>query len=277
MTEERTEDRPIGFYAETYDAAVPDWPGEIRFYVDAAQWAVSRGEGVLELACGTGRVALRLAEAGADVVGLDLSGDMLAVAGSKSLGVRNVRWVEGDMRSFELERTFGLVLVPGHAFHNLLTPDDQVACLSCAWSHLTPGGMLVLHLDHQDMAWLGNLAGAKGGAFEEEETFERPKTGNKVRAFRAWTYERSTQTATCRTRWEEVDDRGEMVEIRETEPIRLHCLFRFEVEHLLARTGFEVRATYGDFFARPLDDESAQMIWVARKPDATEGAANGEG
>jgi SAM-dependent methyltransferase len=257
-----------GYYAETYDAAVPDWPGEIGFYADAVDWAKSRGEAVLELACGTGRVALRLARAGVQVVGLDLSSAMLEVAREKSVDVPNVSWVEGDMRSFDLERTFGLILIPGHAFHNLLTPDDQVACLFGVKRHLSPGGMLIVHLDHQDMAWLGDLVGAKGGVFEEEETFERPKTGRTVRAVRAWRYERSTQTAICETRWEELDENGDVVETRETVAIRLHCLFRFEVEHLMGRVGLDVRATYGDFFGEPLSDDSPQMIWVATKPQS---------
>jgi ubiquinone/menaquinone biosynthesis C-methylase UbiE len=264
----------IGFYAETYDAAVPDWPGEISFYLEAADWATSRGEAVLELACGTGRVAIRLAQAGAKVVGLDLSADMLAVAGQKSSSIDNVRWAEADMRAFDLEQQFGLILIPGHAFHNLLTPDDQVACLTCAHRHLTAGGMLVVHLDHQDISWLGDLVRDQGDAFVEEETFERPQTGRRVRALRAWLYERSTQTATCRTRWEELDENGDVVESRETGPTRLHCLFRFEVEHLMARVGFEVCATYGDFFGHPLDDDGAQMIWVARRPAAGGGQAS---
>ena len=256
-----------GYYAETYDAAVSDWPGEIEFYRDAADWAKTRGEAVLELACGTGRVALRLAErVDVPVVGLDLSSAMLEIAREKSLDIANVSWVEGDMRSFDLERHFGLILIPGHAFHNLLTPDDQVACLSCAKRHLTSGGMLIVHLDHQDMAWLGELAGAKGGVFEEEETFVRPRTGRTVRAFRAWKYERSTQTAICETRWEEQDDLGR-VEVRETGPVPLHCLFRFEVEHLMARVGLDVLATYGDFFGHPLSDDSSEMIWVAVNPE----------
>jgi SAM-dependent methyltransferase len=263
-----TDEQGAGFYAETYDAAVPDWPGEVAFYLEAADWARTRGEAVLELACGTGRVALRLAQAGANVVGLDLSADMLAVAGRKSRQIDNVRWVEADMRAFALEERFGLILIPGHAFHNLLAPEDQAACLSCAREHLVPGGMLILHLDHQDIAWLGDLVRAKGGVFEEEETFERPKTGRKVRALRAWAYERSTQTAICQTRWEELNEDGDVVETRETEPIRLHCLFRFEVEHLMARVGLEVRATYGDFSGQPLADDSPQMIWVARRPEA---------
>jgi SAM-dependent methyltransferase len=266
-----SDEREVGFYAETYDAAVPDWPGEISFYLEAADWAKSRGEAVLELACGTGRVAIRLAQAGARVVGIDLSPEMLAMARKKSAAIDNVRWVEADMRSFDLEQQFGLVLIPGHAFHNLLTPNDQVACLTSAKRHLASGGMLVVHLDHQDIGWLGDLVRDKDGAFVEEETFERPKTRRRVRALRAWSYARSTQTAISQTRWEELDKNGDVVESRDTEPTRLHCLFRFEVEHLMARVGLEVRATYGDFFGHPLDDDSSQMIWVARRPEDSAG------
>jgi hypothetical protein len=41
-------------------------------------------------------------------------------------------------------------------------------------------------------------------------------------------------------------------------------VFRFEMEHLLARAGFEVEAVYGDFFRHELQDESTEMIWVVR-------------
>jgi hypothetical protein len=51
------------------------------------------------------------------------------------------------------------------------------------------------------------------------------------------------------------------------EPVRLHCAFRFEMEHLLPRLGFQIEAVYGDFFGSPLADDSGQMIWVARSPE----------
>jgi len=44
----------------------------------------------------------------------------------------------------------------------------------------------------------------------------------------------------------------------------LHCVFRFEMEHLLARAGFEVEALHGDFFRQELQDNSPDMIWAAR-------------
>jgi len=81
--------------AQLYDASVPDWPGEIDFYRELAAEAQSNGGAVLEVACGTGRVAVRLAQDGVSVVGIDLSAAMLDVAREKSVGIRNVRWVEG--------------------------------------------------------------------------------------------------------------------------------------------------------------------------------------
>jgi ubiquinone/menaquinone biosynthesis C-methylase UbiE len=248
---------------------VPDWPGEIDFYRDLASEVKRKGEKLLEIACGTGRVAIRLAQDGTHVVGLDLSPDMLEVAREKSKGITNIRWVQSDMCAFELGETFGLVIIPGHAFQNLNTPREQVACLQCIYRHLKPDGRLVVHLDHQNVenvGWLGGLVGEKGGVFEPAEKFQHARTNRQIRAFRAWTYEPATQTAICMTAWEAVAADGQVVDQWKTEPVRLHCVFRFEMEHLLARVGFSLDVVYGDFFRHPLDDNSKNMIWVANKP-----------
>lgn len=117
------------FYAETYDSTISNWPGEIDFYLNHAEEASANVASVLELGCGTGRVAVPLGEAGFDLVGLDHSPPMLEIAKEKSQGMPNMRWVLGDMRSFALEETFDLVIIPGHAFQNLNSSEDQVSCL----------------------------------------------------------------------------------------------------------------------------------------------------
>jgi ubiquinone/menaquinone biosynthesis C-methylase UbiE len=250
--------------AQLYDASVPDWPGEIDFYRELVTEAKSNGGAVLEVACGTGRVATRLTQDAVRVVGIDLSTEMLEIAREKSAELPYVRWVQGDMKSFELGQTFGLVIIPGHSFQFMLTPEDQIACLECIKRHLVPGGMLVVHLDHQDISWLGDLRVEKGGVFEMAEELTHPKTGRLIRTSRAWSYEPSTQTASAVTVWEEIGTDGKVVDRWEMGPIRMHCVFRFEMEHLLARVGFEVEALYGDFFRRELQDESTEMIWVVR-------------
>jgi SAM-dependent methyltransferase len=263
-------ERDTEFYAQTYDVSVPDWPGELDFYQEMAAQVKSAGEAVLEIACGTGRIAIRLAQEGVNMVGLDHSPKMLEVARQKSAGLNNIHWVEADMRSFDLDQmvwlrqTFGLAIIPGEAFHNLNTPQDQFLCLDCIKRHLNPGGKLVLHLDYPDFRWFADLLGEKGGRFDEEETFVNPETGRQVHTRRAWSFESSTQTAVSQTAWEEIDEDGQVVDHWQTKPIRLHVVFRFEIEHLLARTGFTVEGLFGDFYRNPLQDNSPNMIWVAR-------------
>lgn len=257
-------ERACEFYAQTYDTSVPDWPGELDFYRELATEVKSRHATLLEVACGTGRVAIRLAQEGVKVVGLDLSPRMLVVARQKSAGLENIYWALGDMRSFDLGEQFELAIIPGHAFQNLNTSDDQVACLACIRRHLEPGGRLVIHLDHQDMSWLGSLVGEKGGVFEAAEQFRHPQSGRLVNTSRAWSYEPASQTAIYQTQWEEVDAEGKVVSRIQKDPVRLHCVFRFEMEHLFGRAGYEVEALYGDFFRNQLQNKSTDMIWVAR-------------
>ncbi len=259
-----TTKRARQFYAQTYDLTVPDWPGEIDFYRELAANVQATGQAVLEVACGTGRVAIRLAQEGVEVVGLDLSTAMLDVARSKSGGMSNVRWVEADMRSFDLGETFGLVIIPGHAFQNILTVSDQLACLDSIHRHLAPGGRLVVHVDQPELSWLGGLAGEKGGAFEITGEFRHPLTGRLIRTLQAWSYEPSTQTAISHQVWEENGPGGEVVDRLDRGPVRLHCVFPFEMEHLLARAGFAVEAVYGDFYRQAFGDESSELILVSR-------------
>jgi SAM-dependent methyltransferase len=260
-----SDERNAEFYAQTYDESVPDWPGEIDFYRGMAAEVKRSGGAMLEIASGTGRVAIRLAQEGVNIVGLDLSPQMLEVAREKSVGLENMRWVQGDMRSFELGQTFEIVIITGHAFQHLNTPQDQVACLECIRRHLRRGGFLVVHLDHQDVSWLGDLLREKGGRFEAAGQFQHPESGRQVRTSRAWSYEPASQTAICQTAWEEIETDGQVVNRWQTRPTRLHCVFRFEMEHLLARVGFAIEAVYGDFFRHVLGDTSSEMIWVAQR------------
>lgn len=258
-------DRATLFDAEIYDDSVSDWAGEIEFYQELAAQARQVGGPILELGCGTGRVALRLARGNVPVVGLDRSRPMLDVARRKSHGAAHLRWVEGNMRSFDLGQRFALVLIPGHAFQCLNSTRDQLECLACVRRHLMPAAQLVVHLDHQDVTWLAGIAGRKVGEFEKAGHFRRSATGREIQAYRSWSYEPATQTAVSQTRWEEIDADGRVVDTWQKQPVRLHCVFPFEMEHLLARAGFEVQAVFGDFHRHPLTDSSPEMIWVAKR------------
>lgn len=259
---------PEQLAAELYDVSVPDWDGEIEFYRELAREAQARGGAnrVLEVACGTGRITLCLAQDGVSIVGADVDEDMLNVARRKSEGMSNVSWVRGDMRTLDLGQTFTLIIIPGHSFQFMLTPEDQVQALETFQRHLEPGGALVVHLDHQDMDWLGDLLRDSGGRFNRSKDVTDSRTGHVIRKYTAWTYERSTQNATVVSRWEEISEGDSILQSWERKPMTLHCVFRFEMEHLLARAGFKERVVYGDFYKNPLNEKSSEMIWVVRKP-----------
>jgi ubiquinone/menaquinone biosynthesis C-methylase UbiE len=259
---------PNELHAQLYDVRVPDWDGEIAFYRELILNSPLKEKGLLEIACGTGRVTMQLAREGVDITGLDISPEFLEIARLKSSGLSNVSWVPGDMRAFKLGRKFGFVISPGHSFQFMLTPEDQVQCLETIRRHMVPAGTLVIHLDHQDPRWHAALLEQKELVYQKGPTLTHPITGRKFRSSHAWSMEPATQTATVYMDWEELDDAGQVIEVWKLEPRQLHCAFRFEMEHLLGRTGFCVEAVYGDFFGGALADQSDNMIWVARNPAA---------
>ncbi|WP_065372142.1 class I SAM-dependent methyltransferase [Ensifer adhaerens] len=98
---------------------------------------------ILDLGCGTGLLAVALAEDGSKrVVGVDPAAAMLDVARSRPGGDR-VRWVEGDGRGIRLDETFDMVLLSGHAFQVFLTREDQLAALKTIAAHLAPDGRFI--------------------------------------------------------------------------------------------------------------------------------------
>ena len=138
-------------------AALYDWECEhvagrrdqdLGFYAGLAS---SPGTRILELACGTGRVGVPLAERvpGSRVVGLDHDRHMLARAARRaaaSSGAGRVALVQADMRAFALARPFDVVAVAYNSLQ-LLTGDGEAAeCLAAAGACLRPGGVLALEV-----------------------------------------------------------------------------------------------------------------------------------
>ncbi|MBI9044793.1 MAG: class I SAM-dependent methyltransferase [Anaerolineaceae bacterium] len=247
-----------------YYDIVQDWPGEIDFYRSMTHVIKTNGGTILEIGCGTGRVTTRLAVEGVSIVGLDLSPGMLEVAGKKSQGLPNVSWVEGDMLDFDLGEQFDLIIIPGHSFHFMLTIADQITCLSNIRRHLKEGGKAVIHMDHQNLGWLGELIQKEDSEFKLSGEYYINSLKKTVRKWNSWRYEASTQTASAITAWEIIGENGVVLEKKETIQKHSHCFFRFEMELLLAKAGFVVEELYGDFYRQELNNTSPDMIWVIR-------------
>ena len=112
--------------------------------------ALAGDGGALELAIGTGRVALPLAERGVRVAGIELSPDMLAQLRVKP-GADAIEVALGDMTTTRVDRSFRLVYLVFNTINNLTTQDAQVACFANAAAHLEPGGCFVIEVGVPDL------------------------------------------------------------------------------------------------------------------------------
>ena len=115
---------------------------------DLALWeelAAAAGGPILDLGCGTGRVALHLARRGHPTVGLDLDPELIAALEHRAEGL-SLRGVVGDARSFELDEVLALVLAPMQLAQLLPDSAERTESLRCIASHLRPGGRVALSI-----------------------------------------------------------------------------------------------------------------------------------
>src|SRR3954451_17160615 len=135
-------DEPV---AATYDVNSRDMfdPTVLRPTVDVLDELARPERTALELAVGTGRVALPLAERGVRVHGVDLSTAMLARLRDKD-GGESVATTLGDMASTRVEGTFDVAYLVFNTIGNVTTQDGQVAVFANAAAHLRPGGHFVI-------------------------------------------------------------------------------------------------------------------------------------
>ncbi len=253
-------------YAEIYDAQYYGYTQDIAFYVEEACQA---GGPVLELACGTGRVLLPCAEAGARMTGLDDSPAMLTRCAEK-LAVYSpetrarVRLVEGDMRTFKLSERFALITIPFRSFLLLLTVQDQLQTLTTIREHLTEAGRLIFDVFVPDVRMIAARSGEVGEPWTRFKEFLDPQTGHHIMMWDSRHYRINEQIIENVFTYDEMDETGLVVR-RYYKPLKLRWMYRYEAEHLLARAGFEVVALYGGFDRQPFGEDSREMIWVARK------------
>ena len=122
-------------HARLYDLMFPGGGPAVDFYRAEADRPGGR---VLELGCGTGHKLIPIASDGHPCVGLDFSSDMLAEARRKAdeRGVA-VEWVQGDMRDFDLGRTFDFVFIAANSLLHLHEAEDLVSCFRSV--RATPG------------------------------------------------------------------------------------------------------------------------------------------
>jgi len=216
---------------------------DITFYVDEAK---RHGGPVVELAVGSGRIAVPIARAGIAVVGVDLSPGMLTVAGAfaEEHGVSDLVDLRvGDLREPPVEETVPLVICPFRSLLHMPDEAEKLRALRAAHGLLEPGGHLVFDVFAPSSE---DIADTHGLWLErEQDIFERADWDEASRTLRLSV--RSGESAAS---------------------MELHWLSAIEWRRLIDEAGFDISALYGWFDRRPYRGDE-DMIWICRKRDET--------
>lgn len=260
MDPDRFYDLCARYYDGDYEAA--GYEHDVAFYVERAG---ASGGPVLEMGCGTGRVLLEIARAGIDVVGVDVSGEMLArlqerLAVEPATVRRRVRTLRGDVRSVRVEGEFALVTAPFRVVQHLVERRDQRAWLQTVARHLRrdPPGELVFDVFQPDYGMI-----AESPLVSVDIEREEPGAGRTVRRVSHAEHHPEDQTFQVGFDWLVQDRRGE--EVVETSVTTLARWFtRPELECLLELEGFEVLDFWGDFDGSPFGAGAEDQVVRAR-------------
>ena len=234
---------------------------DIPFYLDYA--SKLKGD-ILELACGTGRIAIPLAEAGHAIWGLDFSKEMLAQFEVKLKGrpqeiQDHINLLHQNMAEFSINQKFSLIVLAFRSFQCLTEGKDQLSCLKNARRHLTKNGSFIINVfkTHEpiDESWVS----------DEQENFETidPRTGAKIR-----------RTDVRR----KIDLENQIIypdliyyithpdgtEERLVEPLQMKYYYEDQMRNLLLKAGFTIKEEMGYYDKRPIN-LGPELIFVCGK------------
>ena len=237
---------------------------------------------ILELRCGTGRVTIPLARAGASIVGIDRSAAMLARAGSRMRRLRrsnrdpaigdpqsainrpsainpqsagrHPQWIRGDIRSLPFaDRSFPLVIAPYGILQSLVRPSDLTSALASVARVVAAGGMFALDLVPDVPNWR---------EYQDHVQLRGRSNGAHVTLIETVSQDRARRVTTFKQRF--VERRG--ATRREHEfSLTFRTLTVPQMSRQLERAGFAVASVLGDYRGRAWDARADVWIILAKR------------
>ena len=243
-----------------------------EFYLELARKYGAGG--IVDVACGTGAVLLYLAEHGMNADGTDLSEEMCRVAAKKAeaMGLK-LNIIPADMTKFSSGRKYSLAIIARSGFMHLPDQKLQEAALRNLRDQLLPGGILTLNTfdPWPSMQAEQMKTGPEDYSFRLEYINSR---GNLEKIYTAITYSPFTQQMSGNWKFEEYNDRGEIIGER-IRPLLMRQTYRWEMFLLARLCGFEVIDIYRGYNGdrEDLNDPASasrfqsNLIWILKRKD----------
>jgi len=238
------------FVARFYDVVYR----EVRDAADKAYYVnklVSCSGPSLEAGGGTGRIFLEALNKGADVHGTDNSPEMLSVLRGKLEPCHHHRVRQGDLVNMDLGKRFDLIIAPFRVFSHIIGIDEQIRALNTVHDHLAPGGVFIFDL------YVPNLKLLLDGLPPTTDFDGEHAPGKHLSRTTSATSDLITQITSVKMKFD-WEDEGRQYSREWSFPMRF--FFRYELEHLVARSKLKLKAIYGDFSESPLDSGSKEFL-----------------
>lgn len=261
-----------------YDALNSFLVADIPFYVEEARRASQVidvppyrkkrgkvGHPVLELACGTGRLTIPIAQSGVEIVGLDIAPSMLAHARTKAeAACVNVEFVEGDCREFDLGRKFALIFMAFNSMQHLHDYESLAALFRNVREHMAEGGRFVFDVFNPKIAILSRAAGER----RLEREYQDPDGKGTMAFENSMVYDDATQVSHIQCYFVRRGSNGEELDVR-VEQLDLRSFFPQELDLLVRSQGFEILEKFGNFERKAFASGEPKQVVVC-------GAAKGD-
>lgn len=231
--------------AAVYDTLNPREP-QYDFYVELAG---DSPIAVLDMGCGTGRLACALARRGHRATGADPAPAMLDVAGRQP-GAEDVTWVLSDAAGFDLDRQFDLIVMTGHVFQVFLEDDDAIAALTNLRRHLAPEGCIAFETRNPEVrewdTWRPEVT---------RETLDVPGVGPVDVHYDIAAED--GQLVTFETHFRFASGKTHVA------PHTLRFMGRDDLKRLIEATGLGSPTLFGDWDRSPAAPDSPEIIVIA--------------
>jgi len=211
---------------------------------------------VLDLACGTGKITRELSALGYDMIGVDLSADMLSCAIANTPAELGVLYLNQDMCDFELYGTVGAVVCCLDSINYLTEDGDLDACFACVHNYLDPDGVFIFDVNSQ---YKFEHVYADNSYVLEAEL---PGSGGAI--YCGWQNYFDPESGLCDfflTVFTESEDGSYM---RQDEHQTERCYTRCSLEASLEKAGFELLEVLCDLDNPEYTDEPQRLFFVAR-------------
>ena len=247
------------FYDLEYDA----FEADLEFY---RQFARRAGGPVLELACGSGRVLRALTNLGLPLTGIDISDAMLERARARlpdsvELLLRDMQWITEPCAP--ANTPFGLICCAINSFLHLPDPNAQLQVLAEALHVARPDTLLILDVFAPDPGYLATLDGRLEHGFTT-----MLDDGARLDKWALREHDLATQTIDSTLFFDIIATDGSIR--RYVDHYHTRYIYRYELEHLLERAGWQITSLFGSYELDPYDSDSERMLVLAMPVDLSE-------